>query len=268
MTSPTTTASADPRFAELEDTFDARIGVYAFDTGTHETIEYRSDERFAYASTIKVFGAAVLLDRTTDAELDTVVTYDSSDLLEYAPITKQHVSTGMTLRKLADASLRYSDNTAANLIYEHIGGPAGLSTALRDWGDDVTQADRVEPDLNEATPGDPRDTSTPQALATSLERLVLGDALESSDRETLTEWLVGNTTGDTLIRAGVPSEWAVGDKSGAAGYGTRNDIAVIWPIDGAPIMIAVLSSRAEADAKYDDALIAQATALAVEALND
>ncbi|GGE95177.1 class A beta-lactamase [Mycetocola zhadangensis] len=258
--------AADAQFGELEAKFDARLGVYALDTGTGLALEYRSDERFAYASTIKVFASAVLLDQTTDSELDSLVRYDESDLLDYAPITEQHVDTGMTLRELGDAAVRYSDNTAANLIFERIGGPTGLATALKAMGDDVTQVDRTEPELNETTPGDPRDTTTPEAFAVGLEALILGDALELADRETLTEWLVGNTTGDNLIRAGVPTEWTVGDKTGSAGYGTRNDIAVIWPTEGDPIVLAVLSSRAEPDAEYDDDLIAEATAVAIDAL--
>ncbi len=265
-TTAPTAPSADAEFDELEQQFDARLGVYALDTGTGLALEYRSDERFAYASTIKVFASAVLLNQTSDDELDTLVTYDESDLLDYAPITEQHVDTGMTLRELADAAIRYSDNTAANLIFEQIGGPAGLGTALQAMGDDVTQVDRNEPELNEATPGDTRDTTTPEAFATTLEALVLGDALDASDRETLTDWLVGNTTGDNLIRVGVPAEWTVGDKTGSASYGTRNDIAVIWPTEGDPIVLAVMSSRAESDADYDDKLIAEATAVAIEAL--
>jgi beta-lactamase class A len=267
-TSPSAPAapSADPRFAELEAEFDARLGLYALDTGTGLALEYNADERFAYASTIKALLAGVVLDETTDVELDELVTYDASDLLDYAPITEQNVATGMTLRALADAAVRYSDNTAANLLFDRIGGPAGLDAALDELGDDVTQVDREEPELNEATPGDPRDTSTPRALATDLERFVLGDALDTGDRDTLTAWLVGNTTGDALIRAGVPEGWTVGDKTGSAAYGTRNDIAVLWPTDGAPIVIAVLSSRAAPDADHDDALIARATAVAVEAL--
>jgi beta-lactamase class A len=258
--------SADPRFAELEAEFDARLGLYALDTGTGLALEYNADERFAYASTIKALLAGVVLDDTTDAELDELVAYDASDLLDYAPITEQNVATGMTLRALADAAVRYSDNTAANLLFDRIGGPAGLDAALGELGDDVTRADREEPELNEATPGDPRDTSTPRALATDLERFVLGDALDAGDRDTFTAWLVGNTTGDALIRAGVPEGWTVGDKTGSAAYGTRNDIAVLWPTDGAPIVLAIFSSRATPDAEHDDALLARATTVAVEAL--
>jgi beta-lactamase class A len=258
--------SADTELAALEAEFDARLGVYALDTGTGRALEYEADTRFAYASTIKAPLAGVVLLETTEAELDELVTYEASDLLEYAPVTSQNVATGMTLRALADAAVRYSDNTAANLLFDRIGGPAGLDAALEELGDDVTQVDREEPSLNEATPGDPRDTSTARALATVLERLVVGDALDPGDRATLTAWLVGNTTGDALIRAGVPAGWTVGDKTGSAAYGTRNDIAVIWPPDAAPIVLAVLSSRASADAEHDDALLARATTVVLEAL--
>jgi beta-lactamase class A len=264
--SATPALSADPRFEQLEAAFGARLGVYAVDTGTGATLEYRGDERFAYASTAKALAAGVLLDQTTDAELDTLVRYDESDLLEYAPITRQHVASGMTLRELSDAAIRYSDNTAYNLMLERIGGPEVLDQALEAVGDDVTQIDRPEPDLNEATPGDPRDTTTPQAIATDLQRFVLGDALEPDDRQTLTAWLVGNTTGDNLIRAGAPDGWTIGDKTGAGGYGTRNDIAVLWPAEGEPIVLAVMSSRDTDDAKYDDALVAQAASVALDAL--
>ncbi|WP_229403288.1 class A beta-lactamase [Micromonospora okii] len=256
------TSSAPGRkqeFRQLEKKFDARLGVYAIDTGTGRTVQYRADERFAYASTFKALAAAEILDETTDAELDRVVRYSADDLVNYSPITEQHVAEGMTLRAIADAALRYSDNTAANLMLRHLGGPQRFQKELRKIGDKVTDPARYEPDLNEGTPGDRRDTSTPRAMATSLRAYTVGDALEPSDRNILNGWLRGNTTGGALIRAGVPDGWVVGDKTGSGGYGTRNDIAVIWPPNRAPIVLAVLSSRDEKDADYDDALIAEAT---------
>jgi beta-lactamase class A len=258
--------AADPRFAGLEERFDARLGVYALDTGTGKVLEHRGEERFAYASTIKAFAAAAVLEATTGAGLDERVDYTAADLLDYAPITGQHVDSGMTLRELCDAAVRYSDNTAANLLFDHLGGPSALDAALARWGDDVTRVDREEPALNEATPGDPRDTTTPRAFGTTLEALVLGDLLRADDRATLRGWLVGNTTGDSLVRAGVPAGWTVGDKTGSAEYGTRNDIAVAWPAEGAPVVLVVLSSRDEVDAERDDALIAEATVVALAAL--
>lgn len=246
-------------FRQLEERFDARLGVYAIDTGSGRTVGYRADERFAYASTFKALAAAEVLDETTDAELDRVVRYSADDLVTYSPVTEQHVATGMTLRAIADAAVRYSDNTAGNLMLRHLGGPQKFEKELREVGDKVTDPARYETALNEARPGDRRDTSTPRALAGTLRAYAVGDALGTADRDTLNGWLRGNTTGGELIRAGVPDGWVVGDKTGSGGYGTRNDIAVIWPPDRAPIVLAVLSSRDEKDASYDNALIAEAT---------
>jgi beta-lactamase class A len=184
----------------------------------------------------------------------------------YSPITEPHAGKGMTLRELCDAAVRYSDNTAGNLLLKRLGGPAGFARALRDLGDRVTNPVRIETDLNEARPGDERDTSTPRALATDLRAYVLGDALSAEDRTLLSGWLRANTTGDELIRAGVPAGWQVGDKTGSGGYGTRNDIAVLWPPDGAPVVLAILTTRDEKDAEYDERLIVEATKATVEAL--
>lgn len=252
--------------AQVERRFHARLGVYMLDTGTGRTVTYRAGERFAHASTFKALASGVVLKRSTDDELNRVIHYSASDLEDYAPITKRHVGTGMTLRDLVKAALQYSDNTAANLLLEQLGGPAGLQKALREMGDTTTRVNRTEPALNEAKPGDTRDTSTPRALGTDLRGFVLGDVLPDGRRQLLTRWLRGNTTGGPYIRAGVPSGWKVGDKTGNGGYGTRNDIAVIWPTSGAPIVVAVLSDRGTKDAASDDALIKDATEAGLAAL--
>ncbi|GAB3475410.1 class A beta-lactamase [Nocardiopsis coralliicola] len=263
--------SADAAFEALEADYDARLGVFALDTGTGEEVAYRGDERFAYASTFKALATAELLRTTTDAELEEVITYTAEDLegLGHTPITEKHVDTGMELGELADASVRYSDNLAANLIFEELGGPDGYEAALRAIGDDTTSADRIEPDLNEAAPGDTRDTTTPAAIARGLHSYALTDTLDDGDQEHLNRLLVNNTTGDDLIRAGAPAEWEIGDKTGSGGYGTRNDIAVLWPDGGAdPIVLAVMSDRHDAgeDAEADDALIADAATATLDAL--
>lgn len=172
----------------------------------------------------------------------------------------------MTLLKLAEAAVRSSDNTAGNFLLKALGGPDGFEQALRQIGDNVTQADRYEPNLNEFTPGDTRDTSTPKALTTDLQAFAIGDLLSNNNRERFTNWLQGNATRDTLIRASAPEGWKVGDKSGAGSYGTRNDIAVVWPPNREPIVISIMSRHDAKDAKYNDTLIAQAAKVALDAL--
>nr|WP_116246782.1 class A beta-lactamase [Nocardiopsis sp. FIRDI 009] len=256
----------DAEFTRLEEEFGARLGVHALDTGTGQAVEFRADERFAHCSTYKVLAFGAVLDRTPVDELDRVVTFSGADLVFHSPVARERVSTGMTLRELGDAALRHSDNTAANLLLAELGGPEGLTEALRGIGDDVTRVDRFAPEMAQAVPGDDRDTSTPRAMAASLRAFALGEVLPEDRRAVLVDMMRSNTTGDDLIRAGAPEGWAVGDKTGACGYGTRHDIGVLWPPEGDPVVLAVMSSRDEAGAGYDDALVARATEVAVGAL--
>jgi beta-lactamase class A len=266
---PTSPSSIPPperhdHLLDLERKFDARLGVYAIATGA--TIGHRADERFAFCSTFKGLAVADVLHRNPMAHLDTVVTYTEADLVAGSAITGQHVATGMTIRDLCDAAVRFSDNTAGNLLLRDIGGPAELTAYLRGLGDDVTRMDRIEPTLNQATPGDPRDTTTPRAIGMDYQRIVLGDALSTDKRDFLRDLLERNTTGARRIRAGVPQGWRVADKTGTGDYGTANDIGVGWPPDSAPLVVAIMSSKSTADAKYDEALIAEAAGYVVDTL--
>ena len=260
------TSTSTAAFAQLETEFHAQFGLYAINTGTGRSVTYQPDERFAFCSTMKAFAASVLLQRDTAQQLDQVITYTKSDLVDYSPVTSLHVGTGMTLTAVMTAALEYSDNTAFNLMLTQIGGPATLQAALRGLGDSTTNVDRSEPTVNSAIPGDPRDTSTARAMATDLRTFVLGHTLSSTRRAQLISWLQANTTGGPYIRAAVPAGWKVGDKTGNGDYGTRNDIAVLWPPNGgAPIVIAVLSNRGDNEnATSDDALIADATKIALK----
>ncbi|MEC3466155.1 class A beta-lactamase, partial [Bacillus thuringiensis] len=192
-------------FSQLEKKFDARLGVYAIDTGTNQTISYRPNERFAFASTYKALAAGVLLQQNSIDTLNEVITFTKEDLVDYSPVTEKHVDTGMKLGEIAEAAVRSSDNTAGNILFNKIGGPKGYEKALRHMGDRITMSDRFETELNEAIPGDIRDTSTAKAIATNLKAFTVGNALPAEKRKILTEWMKGNATGDKLIRAGVPT---------------------------------------------------------------
>ncbi|GAA3171046.1 MULTISPECIES: class A beta-lactamase [Streptomyces] len=269
--SPKATPSAARPFAQdlqqLERKFSARLGVYAIDTGTGREVAYRDGERFPFNSTFKALAAGEVLKQRTLNGMNDVVRYSQGDLVPNSPVTEKHVKTGMTLRALCDAAVRYSDNTAANLLFDNLGGPKGLNAALKKLGDDVTRMERIEPLLSNWDPRSTRDTTTPRALAKDLRAYVLGDVLRPAERKQLTTWLRTNTTGDTLIRAGVPKSWVVGDKTGmGSNYGTRNDIAVLWPERSAPIVVSILSSRDAADATPEDKVIAEAASVVARTL--
>lgn len=269
---PTSTPSSTPPavierpegLARLEQKFAARIGVYA--TGTSGTVVHRADERFAFCSTFKGLAAAAVLHRNPLSHLDTIIPYTRDDLLKSSVITESHVDTGMTVGQLCDAAVRYSDGTAGNLLLRDLGGPAELTAYTRGLGDTVTRMDRIEPDIVEATPGDPRDTSTPRALGTDYQTIVLGDALPTDKRAVLRDLLERNTTGANRIRAALPAGWTMANKTGTGDYGTANDIAILFPPDADPILLAIMSSKDTADAEYDEALIAEAAAYVVDTL--
>ncbi|MGW6454931.1 class A beta-lactamase [Streptomyces sp. NPDC055078] len=256
------------RLMALEKKFGARLGVYATSIRTGAAVEHRADERFAFCSTFKGVAAAAVLDGKPMAYLDTVVRYGGADLMKHSPVTRRHVATGMTIRQLCDAAVRYSDGTAGNLLVRELGGPERLTAYARGLGDTVTRMDRIEPAITEATPGDVRDTTSPRAFGTDYRKIVLEDALPGAQRAFLRDLLERNTTGDRRIRAGVPRGWTVADKTGTGDYGTLNDMAVVWPAGrgAAPLLVAIMSSKPARDAAYDEALLAEAAEYAVTTL--
>lgn len=267
---PPTSATPPPerheRLFELEREYDARLGVYAVATGSGATIAHRADERFAFCSTFKGLAAAAVLHRNPMAHLDTVVTYTEADLMASSAITRRHVATGMALRDVCDAAVRFSDGTAGNLLLRDLGGPAELTAYLRGLGDEVTRMDRIEPHIVEAAPDDPRDTTTPRAIGTDYQRILLGDALPPDKRDFLRNLMERGVAGAKRVRAGVPQGWRVANKTGTGNYGTLNDVGVVWPPDSAPLVVAIMSSKATTDARYDEALLARTAAYVADTL--
>jgi beta-lactamase class A len=219
-----------------------RIGFAVHDTATGRRFSHRGGERFAMASTFKMLLAAAILEQVDKGKerLDRAIPIKAGDLLANSPVSEKHVGGTATVAELAEATMIYSDNSAANLLLPAIGGPAGMTAFLRRIGDPVTRLDRIEPMMSEAIPGDPRDTTSPDAILATWERLLLGNVLTPASRARLTGWLVANTTGDTRLRAGLPKGWKVGDKTGTGANANVNDIAIVWPprADGRPVLIA------------------------------
>ena len=260
---------ANSKLAALETKFDARLGLFALDTANYRTVAHRADERFPLLSTFKLMAAAAILKRSERAPnlLNQRVCYTKSNLVTYSPITQKHLADGMTIGELCAAALQYSDNTAGNLLLRLLGGPAALTRFARATGNDEFRLDRWETALNTSIPGDTRDTAMPQAMARTLRDFTIGNTLAPNSRAQLIEWLCGNTTGDKRIRAAVPSNWRVGDKTGSGDYGSANDIAVIFPPARAPIVLAIYTTHRRADAKRSDELIVQAARIALSALD-
>lgn len=242
-------AREESAFGLLEEKIGGRVGVMAIDTGDDKALWYRADERFAMCSTFKWVLAACVLERVDRGEigLGEVLSYSEADLLEYAPVAREHLAKGaLPVETLCAAAVSISDNTAANLLLARIGGPEALTAFLRRCGDEVTRLDRIEPDLNTNIPGDPRDTTTPRAMAETMRTILLGDVLASDSRRLLHQWLRDTRTGLARLRAGLPPDWVVGDKTGTGVNGAANDVAIVWPPDRPPILIAAYLSDSSA----------------------
>ncbi|MFI7133798.1 class A beta-lactamase [Nonomuraea sp. NPDC050153] len=260
-------AQARKELRALEASFKGRIGAYAIDTATGRTIGYRSNERFPLLSTFKAMACAAALHkaRTTDPGLmEKVVRWTADDLKPNSPTTEKHVEDGLTVNQLCEATITLSDNTAGNMVLKQIGGPAGLTRYFRTLKDPISRLDRWETELNDWTPKEKRDITTPASIARDLRAVTTGNALDAKDRERLNAWLIATKTGDARIRAGLPKTWTIGDKTGTnSAFGGGNDIAVIWPKkDAAPIIMAVYTNRAAGESGDDTAIARTATILA------
>ncbi|MFM0597163.1 class A beta-lactamase [Paraburkholderia dilworthii] len=261
------------RLAQIEAESGGRLGVSIVDTTSGLHAGLRTDERFPMCSTFKVLAAGAVLTRVDRGQEDLArrVVFSQRDLVLNSPATSRHTreitgDAGMSIAELCKAAITLSDNTAANLLLATFGGPAGLTAFARDLGDGITRLDRIEPTLNEAIPGDPRDTTTPNAMLGNLRELVLGEHLSSSSRAQLLAWLVANETGGARIRAKLPQDWGVGDKTGTGDHGTANDIAILWPPGRGPVLVAVYLTGTNGDAARCNAAIAEVGALVVQSI--
>lgn len=246
-----------------------RLGFAAIDTAGGRRIAWRAEERFAMASTFKLPLAAAVLAEVDRGRrrLDDQIPFTAADLLDHAPYVRAHPqAAALPLVGLAQAAVVLSDNTAANLLLPIVGGPAGLTRFARAVGDRHTRLDRTEPDLNSNLPGDPRDTTTPAAMAALLRRLLTGAVLSPASRARLIAWMVACETGKARLRAGLPQGWSAGDKTGTGARGGTGDIAILWPPASPPIVVACYVDVADASATVRDAAYASVARLIAERL--
>lgn len=260
------TSSLSAQLQELETSAQGRLGVTILDTATGQAHGHRMDERFMMLSSFKLLASALVLarvDRGQDS-LDRRIAYAKADLVTWSPVTERFADTaeGMTLGDLCEATLTTSDNSAANFILDSYGGPAALTRFARELGDNTTRLDRRETELNTGTAAALLDTTTPRAMALTLHKLLLGNALSPASRERLQQWLVANTTGDKRLRAGLPAGWRVGEKTGT-NKTDANDIGIAWPTHGrAPLIITAYLAESTASIAVKEATLAGVARLA------
>jgi beta-lactamase class A len=259
-------SAINDRLDELERLYDAYVGLFAADIGSGRTLAHRADDPFAMCSTFKAYAAARVLQKAQRGELDLqqAVFLDPAALLPNSPVTAPQAGNTMTLAQLCAAALQRSDNAAANLLLQAIGGPPAITEFARSIGDDRTRLDRWEIELNTALPGDPRDTSTPRALGGGVRSLLTGTVLGETQRRQLQDWMGANVT--STMRAGLPPGWTTADKTGSGDYGSTNDIGIAYGPNGPGALGILLSIMTRSQLPNQDAgplqpLIAEVTRL-------
>ncbi len=261
--------SVETRLAALEQEHGGHLGVAILDTGSQRLIAHRGNERFPLCSVHKLFSAAFVLHRVDRRQesLGRRVVYPKSGLIDYSPFTAKHVGPpGATMGELCAAAVTLSDNTAANLLLHSFGGPSALTAYLRSLGDPVTRLDRYEPEMNYVGPGDLRDTTTPVAMLRDMQTLLLGDALSRASRAQLIAWMVDCQTGKQRLRAGVPSSWKEGDKTGTGPTinNSVNDVAILWPSGRSPLLVTAFYAYSHAADAQREAVLAAVGKLVAE----
>lgn len=253
----------------LEKSSDGTLGVAAIDTESHESLNYNANKRFPFCSTFKfVLVAAILRKSQIDyGLLEKKLHYTKQDLVGWSPITRKHLSQGMTVKQLCKAAITQSDNAAANLLMKLLGGPKAVTWFARTIRDKKFNLVRWETALNTAIPGDPRDTTTPLSMTNSLKAIVLGNILAPQNKHLIKSWLLENATGAKRMRSGTPRGWLVGDKTGTGDYGTTNDIGVVWPPTCNPIIISLYFTQYKKNAAPDEKILAKATQFVLKSLS-
>lgn len=259
----------DGRIAAIEKRTGGRLGVAVLDTKSGRRIEHRAHERFALCSTFKFLLAAAVLARVDAGKerLNRFIAYGPNDLVVFSSVAEAHLGEGgMTLSALLEGVIERSDNTAANLLLATLGGPKGWTRFARSLGDPVSRLDRIETELNSAIPGDPRDTTTPFAMLNDMKKILLGRVLSGASHQKLKDWMMASATGARRLRAGLPADWRIGDKTGSGEHGARNDIAILWPPKRAPILACVYFAESNMPDDARETAIADVARIIAEAI--
>lgn len=262
-------SNADGGLVAVEARSGGRLGVLAVNTASGSSIAYRADELFPMCSTHKMLVGAAILSGVEEGRfrLDQRIPYSSADILEYAPVTKKSLTVGfMTVEALCEAAVRWSDNTADNLLLKLLGGPPEWTRYARSISDEVSRLDRYEPELNSSIPGDPRDTSSPCAMNRALATIMFGNVLGDVSRARLRGWMLNSEITKNLLRAGLPSGWHVADKSGSGSNGTRNDVGILYPPRAAPLVLSVFYTGSSKPITEREKVIAECARIVVRQL--
>jgi beta-lactamase class A len=199
----------------------------------------------------------------------------------------------LTVERLLELMLGESDNSASDALLRLAGGPAAVTARMRALGVagiDVSRPEgqlilnhrgvrelppesewtmalldslsaKITPAESEAAAAayanDPRDTSTPDAMADLLARVHRRDALEPASMERVLQIMTATQTGPARLKGLLPVGTVVAHKTGTMG-GTTNDVGIVTLPGGAGhLAIAVFVKGSTKDVPERERAIAE-----------
>ncbi|WP_419317668.1 class A beta-lactamase [Caulobacter sp. ErkDOM-E] len=275
------------------------LGVAVRDAQTGQTVTFNGERRFPLQSVFKApLGAAVLSEVDKGRiRLDEVVTIRDIDLSPpFSPIAEAWPGrTDYTIAQLLEAASGTSDNTAADVLLNRIGGPGALTAWLNQNNIHDFRIDRYERQLQPEISGmasfradwrgpaygpvmmavpdamrrramadylaDPRDTATPGAAVRFLAALQAGQLISRASTDRLLAIMTATTTGQGRLKAALPEGASLAHKTGSARTDlgmtpASNDIGLYRLKDGRQFAVAVFLSGSTAPDAERDAVIA------------
>lgn len=226
---------------------------------------------------IAVAGAIFDRIEKGELKLDTMVTVDPAVIVRSAGIAEQapHPGVALSVYNLLELMLTRSDNTATDVMVAQAGGPAAVTAWLRKVGITGQQVDadtaRLLYRALDITPGpgtfrenverafkedpskrerdlkrianapfnaDPRDASTPEAMARLLMAIQTGKALNPASTRTFIEIMERCVTGEKRLKGLLPIGTVVAHKTGTL-MSIANDVGIVNLPDGGKFVIAV-----------------------------
>lgn len=234
------------RLRAVERARGGRLGAFVLDTGSGRSFGWREHERFCHCSTFKLSLAALTLREADAGRLDLaeMLPFNQTDVIAHSPVVAKDFARGrLPIQTLAEAVQVKSDNAAANLLMRRLGGPGAVTRFWREIGDTKSRLDDYEPTVNVIPAGTEENSTTPQAMAGTVRRIVLGDVLSATNRDRLRGWMAATQSGLARIRAAAPDTWHGYDKTGTGmreGVGNKtNDLAVLVPANGRSPLIVI-----------------------------
>ena len=203
----------------------ADVGIAALDLNTGEMVSMKGDTPFPMASTVKVAIAALYLSQ-----------------VDHGQKTLDDTIKGVPVRTWMNKMLIHSDNRAADVLFNDVGGPAAVHHWLVANGVKGVRVDRTIAQLlaDKRDLWDRRDSSTPTAMVDLLRRIYKAELISPASRDYLLSVMAKCQTGRNRMKWLLPTGTAVEHKTGTLN-GLADDAGFITMPDGHRIAVAIFT---------------------------